>query len=67
MMSPWLRAQLAYDRVRKVYRQEGLTSDQVEARLDFVCKQIIGKAFKYLQSDDEFASHLERAVCGNLP
>ncbi len=66
-MTEWLIAQLAYDRVRKVYRREGLSSDEVEARLDFVCRQLIGKPFKQLQSDSVFALHLERALSGDLP
>lgn len=66
-MTEWLISQLAYDRVRKVYRREGLSSDEVESRLEFVSRQIIGKSFKQLQSDSAFALHLERAISGDLP
>lgn len=65
-MTDWLIAQLAYDRVRKVLRQDGLSTDQCEAWIDRACMQMMGKGFKYLQSDKHFALHLERAINGNL-
>lgn len=61
----WLIAQLAYDRVRNVLRQDGLNSSQVEAWLENACQQLLGLPFRKLDSDFLFALHLEQTVQGN--
>lgn len=61
----WMIAQLAYDRIRKLFRQDGLSTDEAERRLHFAALQIMGKKFSELEADTNFALHLEQAVQGN--
>jgi uncharacterized protein YfaA (DUF2138 family) len=63
--TPYLIAQLAYDRVRKVLRQDGLDSAQVEAWLENACQQLLGTSLQSLAEDVHFALHLEQATHGN--
>lgn len=61
----WLIAQLAYDRVRKVLRSDGLTGRAVEDWLENACQQLLGRPFTSLQDAADFALHLEQTVHGN--
>jgi hypothetical protein len=64
-MTDWLNAQVTYDRIRKGFRQDGLTSQEVEDRLEWAAQQLLGVSFKALESDLAFALHLEQAFLGN--
>ena len=63
--TPYLIAQLAYDRVRASLRKDGLSSAQVEAWLENTCQQLLGTSLQALENDKEFALHLEQAFHGN--
>lgn len=65
MTTDWLIAQLAYDRVRKVLRTDGLTSRAVEEWLENAAQQLLGQSFSDLQDSRDFALHLEQTVHGN--
>lgn len=61
----WLIAQLAYDRIRRELRRDGLSTDEAERRLHFAALQLTGRRFAELESDHLFALHLEQVIQGN--
>jgi hypothetical protein len=61
----WLIAQLAYDRIRRQFREDGLSSTQIEQRLNWAAQQIAGRTLQQLESDKDFALFLEQVVQGN--
>lgn len=63
--TPYLIAQLAYDRIRQTLRRDGLNSSQVEAWLENACQQLIGQPLGNLADNRLFALHLEQTVQGN--
>lgn len=64
-LTPWIISQLAYERVRKVLRSDGLTSEAIEDWLENACQQLVGQSFTSLAEDYLFALHLEQTVHGN--
>lgn len=63
--TPWTIAQLAYDRIRRELRRDGLSTDEAERRLHFATQQIMGKRFSDFESDHLFALYLEQVIQGN--
>lgn len=63
--SRWLIAQLAYDRIRRAFRNEGMSTEEAERKLHFAALQLTGKRFSELESDHLFALHLEQVIHGN--
>lgn len=63
--SQWLIAQLAYDRIRRQYREDGLNSEQIEAQLQWAAVQLTGRTLRQLEADKDFALFLEQVVQGN--
>lgn len=61
----WLIAQLAYDRIRRQFREDGLSSTQIEQRLNWAAQQIAGRTLQQLEADKDFALFLEQVVQGN--
>lgn len=61
----WLIAQLAYDRIRRAFRNEGMSTEEAERKLHFAALQLTGKRFSELESDHLFALHLEQVIHGN--
>lgn len=64
--TPWLVAQLAYDRIRKQLKEDGYSPLAIEAQLEWACRQLVDRSLSQLASDAQFALFLEQAFQGNI-
>lgn len=64
--TPWLISQLAYDRIRKQLRKDGMNYLEIEKRLDFACRQLIDKSLNEVAASTDFALFLEQVFVGNV-